>query len=254
MEHRRNAFKSAILKGERQIGFWCQMTDPGGMEMLAAAGFDWLMIDTEHSPTDAVSILPLLHAVEAFPVSTVVRPGSVNPVEMKKLLDQGVQTLLVPYVQNAEEARLAAAAVAYPPTGIRGVAGLTRASKYGAVPDYVTRARDEICLVVQIETLSAVAELDEICATPGVDAVFVGPADLAASLGYLGQPGHPEVRAAVKDAVRRIRAAGKPAGFLSPDTAYAEEIVEAGATFVAVGIDCHVLRQGALRLVTHWKG
>ncbi len=143
--------------------------------------------------------------------------------------------------------------MAYPPSGIRGVAGLTRATKYGAIEGYITGARDEVCLIVQIETLSAVAELDEICAVPGVDAVFVGPADLAAALGHLGQPGHPEVRAAVKDAVRRIRAAGKPAGFLSPDPAYAQEVADAGATFVAVGIDYHVLRQGALALVERWK-
>ncbi|WP_226577909.1 HpcH/HpaI aldolase family protein [Acuticoccus sediminis] len=253
MELRRNAFKAAIQKGERQIGFWSQMSDLAGIEMLAAAGFDWLMIDTEHSPTNAVSVLPLLHAASAYPVSTVVRPGSVDVAEIKKLLDNGVQTLLVPYVQNAEEARLAAAAVAYPPTGIRGVAGLTRASRYGAIPDYFVHAREDVCLIVQIETLSAVAELEEICAVPGVDAVFVGPADLAASLGYVGQPSHPEVRAAVKDAVRRIRAAGKPAGFLSPDPQYAAEVAEAGATFVAVGIDVHILRQGAMALVKHWK-
>ena len=142
-----NAFKAAILKRERQFGFWCQMVDPGGIEMLAAAGFDWLMIDTEHSPTSAVSVLPMLHAAAAHPTSVVVRPGSVNPAEMKKLMDSGVQTLLVPYVQNVEEAELAAAAVAYPPAGFRGMAGLSRATRYGAIPDYFTRARDEICLI-----------------------------------------------------------------------------------------------------------
>ncbi|WP_075221379.1 HpcH/HpaI aldolase family protein [Acuticoccus yangtzensis] len=249
-----NRFKAALAKGERQIGFWCQMADPGGIELLAGAGFDWLMIDTEHSPINHRSVVPLLHAAAAYPVSMVVRPGSLDPAEMKKLMDGGVQTLLVPFVQNADEARQAAEAVAYAPQGIRGMAGLSRGARYGTIPNYFARARDEICLIVQIETQSALDDLDDICATPGVDAVFVGPADLAASLGYLGEPGHPEVRAVVKDAVRRIRAAGKPAGFLSPDTGYAQEVADAGANFIAVGIDQHVLRQGALGLVSHWKG
>lgn len=254
MDLRPNTFKAAILRGERQVGFWCQVGNTSTIEMLAATGFDWLMIDTEHSPIDAVSVLPLLQAGAAAPVSTVVRPGSVNAAEIKKLLDNGVQTLLVPYVQNAEEARYTAAAVAYPPEGFRGMAGLTRATGFGTIPDYAHKARAEICLIVQIETLSAVEELDEICAVPGVDAVFVGPADLAASLGYAGQPGHPEVRAAVKDCVRRIVAAGKPAGFLSPDKAYAQEVADAGAVFVAVGIDMAVLRQGAAAIAKDWKG
>lgn len=241
----KNAFKAAILEGRRQIGLWCAIRDPAVIEMLAGCGFDWITIDCEHAPNDVPGVLGMLQAMAPYPVSPIVRPTCLDVAEIKRLLDIGVQTIVVPYVQNAEEARLAAAAVSYPPDGVRGVAGATRASRFGTVADYTARARDEICLIVQIETREALGSLEEIAAVPGIDAVFIGPADLAASMGYPGQLKHPDVMAAILDGMRRIRAAGKPAGFLSADQSVLEQVFEAGCTFAAVDIDMSVLRRGA---------
>lgn len=253
MDLPRNAFRAALKEGRRQIGLWCQIPDSGMVELLAGCGYDWLMIDTEHSPMRAEDTLPLMQAAAAYPVSCVVRPGWNDPVEIKKLLDCGAQTVLVPYVQTAEEAARAVAAVHYPPRGMRGVAGITRATRYGAVQGYAARAAEEICLLVQVETVDAVARIEEIAAVDGVDGVFVGPADLAASMGLAGQPSHPDVLAAVADAVGRIVAAGRPAGFLSPDPKAVSVALEAGASFVAVDVDAAILRRGALATREAWR-
>jgi len=253
MDMPRNTFKAAIEAGRQQIGLWCSIPDSGVAELLAGCGFDWLMFDTEHASIDALNVLPLLQAVAPYPVHPIVRPSSLDPAEIKKLLDSGAQTILVPYVQSAEEARLAAAAVAYPPEGIRGVAGITRASRFGAVADYTRRARAEICLIVQIETRGALEALEEIAAVPGIDAVFIGPADLAASLGHPGEPSHPEVKAAVLDAIRRVRAAGRPAGFLTLDQDFLVEAIAAGSVFTAVDVDAAILRSGALAQAEKWQ-
>ena len=252
MELPRNVFKAALKEGRRQIGLWVSIPDPGVVEMLAGCGYDWLLLDTEHSPMDAVATLPLMQAAAPYPVSTIVRPGWNNPVEIKKLLDCGAQTLLIPYVQSAEEARAAVAAVRYPPRGIRGVAGATRASRYGAITDYGKRADEEICLLLQIETAEALKHIEEIAAVDGVDGIFIGPADLAASMGHPGEPSHPEVRAAVVDAVRRIVAAGLPPGFLSLDESFLAEVAEAGGKFIAIGVDAVLLRQMALARRADW--
>ncbi|GAB5373972.1 MAG: 4-hydroxy-2-oxoheptanedioate aldolase [Acuticoccus sp.] len=254
MDHPTNPFKAAIARGEHQTGIWCTMGDPVLAELLAGCGYDWIMFDTEHSIMDPPKILSLLQAVAPYPVTPVVRPGSLDLAEIKKLLDCGAQTLLVPFVQNAEEAALAASAVAYPPEGVRGVSTVTRASRFGAVAGYAKAAREEICLIVQIETQSALDELEAICAVPGVDAVFIGPADLAASLGYVGEQNHPEMRKVVYDAMRRIRAAGKPAGFLSPDPAYCAAVVEAGCLFTSIDVDAALLRRAAVAKLTDFKG
>ena len=190
MDLPKNAFKAALKAGQRQIGLWVTIPDSGLVEMLAGCGYDWLLLDNEHSAMSAVETLPLLQAA-AYRVTTVVRPGWNDAVEIKKLLDLGAQTLLVPYVQNAEEARAAVAAVRYPPAGMRGVAGLTRASRYGAVADYHRRTQDEICLLVQVETAEALRHIEDIAAVEGVDGIFIGPSDLAASMGYPGQSSHP---------------------------------------------------------------
>lgn len=249
MELPKNHFKAALKSGRRQIGFWVSIPDGGVVEMLAGCGFDWLLLDTEHSPMDAVSTMPLMQAAAPYPVSTVLRPGWNNPVEIKKMLDCGAQTLLIPYVQNAAEAAQAVAAVRYPPVGIRGVAGSTRASRYGAVKDYIKHANNEICLLVQVETVEALSRIEEIAAVEGVDGIFVGPADLAASMGYPGEPSHPEVKAAILDALRRITRAGVPAGILSLDDALLDEAAQAGALFIAIGVDTVVLRRGAVAAV-----
>lgn len=253
MELPKNHFKAALKSGRRQIGFWVSIPDGGVVEMLAGCGFDWLLLDTEHSPMDAVSTMPLMQAAAPYPVSTVLRPGWNNPVEIKKMLDCGAQTLLIPYVQNAAEAAQAVAAVRYPPVGIRGVAGSTRASRYGAVKDYIKHANDEICLLIQVETVEALSRIEEIAAVEGVDGIFVGPADLAASMGYPGEPSHPEVKAAILDALRRITRAGVPAGILSLDDALLDEAAQAGALFIAIGVDTVVLRRGAVAAVGRWR-
>ena len=254
MELRQNTFKRALQAGEQQIGLWCSIQDTTIAEMLADCGYDWILFDIEHAALDPLTVLPMLQAVAPYPITPVVRPSSLNPAEIKKLLDCGAQTLLIPYVQNAKEAELAAAAVAYPPEGMRGVAGLTRATGYGTIPGYAQKAREEICLLVQVETREALEDLDAICAVPGIDGVFIGPADLSASLGYLGEPGHPNVREIIKDAVKRIRAAGKPAGFLALDQDYIREIADAGSLFNAVDVDVALLRAGAVARLKEWKG
>ncbi|MBA5775871.1 4-hydroxy-2-oxo-heptane-1,7-dioate aldolase [Stappia sp. F7233] len=253
MDLPKNAFKAAITEGRQQIGLWCSIPDPTTIEMLAGCGFDWLMIDTEHTAMSTGDVLALLQAVAPYPVTPIVRPSSLNPPEIKRLLDCGIQTLLIPYVQNAEEAYLAAAAVAYPPAGIRGVAGITRASRFGAIPDYHRHAREEICLIVQIETLDALGKLEEIAAVPGIDAIFIGPADLAASMGYPGEPSHPAVKTAVLDAIKRVRAAGLPAGILTLDQLFLEDVIEGGSVFTAVDVDAAILGRGALAQAGKWN-
>lgn len=239
---KRNRLKRALGERRLQIGLWCTIADPLVAELAAASGFDWLMFDTEHAPIDAVSVLPLLQAAAAYPVSPVVRPGSLNAAEIKKLLDIGAQSILVPMIGSAEEAAAAVAAVTYPPAGIRGVSGVTRASGFGTVPGYHRQARDEICLIVQIETLAGLEALEAICAVEGVDAVFVGPADLAGALGHPGQPGHPQVKETVLEAVARIVAAGRPAGLLTPDADLLAAAARAGAVFVSGDVDMAALR------------
>ena len=252
MDLPRNGFKRALAEGRRQIGLWCSIPDGGTVELLAGCGYDWLLIDTEHTPMGPRDALALMQAAAAYPVSTIVRPGWNDPVEIKRLLDCGAQTLLVPYVQDAEEARAAVAAVRYAPAGVRGVAGLTRAARFGAVEDYARRAHEEICLLVQVETATALDAIETIAAVEGVDGIFVGPADLAASMGRPGEPSHPDVRAAVLDAVRRIRGAGVPAGILTLDQAFLREVADAGAQFVAVDVDAALLRRGALARREEW--
>jgi 4-hydroxy-2-oxoheptanedioate aldolase len=244
MEMIANRFKAALKAGERQIGLWCTIPDNGVVEMLAACGYDWLLIDTEHSAMGAVETMPLMQAAAPYPVSAVVRPGWNDPVEIKKLMDCGAQSLLIPYV----------AATRYPPEGIRGVAGTTRASRFGLIPDYVRRAAEETCVLVQAETAEALEELDAIAAVEGVDGVFIGPADLAASMGHPGNPGHPDVTAAILDAIRRLSAAGMPAGILSLDQGLLRRAEEAGAQFIAVGLDLALLRDQARARRAEWAG
>jgi 4-hydroxy-2-oxoheptanedioate aldolase len=254
MDLPKNPFKAALAARKQQIGLWS--TIPGGWvaEGLAGCGFDWLLIDTEHSTLSPDGVQQMLQAVAPYPTHAVVRPGSADTVEIKRLLDTGAQSLLIPQVQSAAEARDCVAAVRYPPNGIRGVSGLTRSSRWGAIAGYTAAADAEICLLVQVETVAALAEIEAICAVDGVDGIFIGPADLAASMGYPGQTGHPAVRTQVLEAVRRITAAGKPAGVLTRDQAFNAELIAAGTIFTAVEIDMGILLQGARSLAQSWKG
>lgn len=244
----KNAFKQALIDGRQQIGLWNSL--PGSLiaEAMAGCGFDWIVIDTEHSLTDVPDTLAMMQAMAPYPVSPVVRPASNDVVLIKRLLDLGAQTLIVPYVQDAEEARAAVAAMRYAPRGIRGMAGMTRASRFGALPDYPQRAEEELCLIVQVETAEALARIDEIAAVDGVDALFIGPADLAASMGYPGQLKHPEVIAAIEDGIRRIAAAGKPPGILTGDPDFARQCIDWGTRFTAVGIDLSLMVNAARQL------
>lgn len=248
-----NRFKAALRAGHQQIGIWCSIPGSGHAESLAGCGFDWMLIDTEHTALDHTMLLAMLQAAAPYPTQVAVRPGWNDPVEIKRVLDLGAQTILVPYVQNADEARRAVQAVMYPPQGMRGVSGITRATRYGMIPDYTARANTEICLLVQVETATALSQIEAIAAVDGVEGIFIGPADLAASMGYPGQLAHPEVKAAILDAIARIRAAGKPAGILSVDQAFLAEAVAAGSQFTAVDLDSAILLRGARAAAKAWQ-
>ncbi len=248
-----NAFKARLKTGQ-QIGLWNTIPGPVVAEVLATCGYDWIVLDTEHSLTDIPDILGMLQAVAAYPVSPVVRPQSNDTVLIKRLLDLGAQTLMIPYVQTVAEARAAVAAMRYAPRGIRGVSGMTRATRYGTVPDYMARAEEELCLIVQIETAEGVARIDSIAAVDGVDAMFIGPADLAASMGHPGNMRHPEVMAAIEGAIKAIVATGKPAGILVTDAAFAAQCMAWGTTFTAVGVDISLLAAAARGLRGQFGG
>lgn len=250
-----NRFKQAIGEGRQQIGLWSTLSTAFAAEAVAGAGFDWLLLDTEHSPGDVLTVLPQLQALAGYPeVSAIVRPASNDPVLIKRFLDIGAQSLLIPYVQSAKEAAEAVQAVRYPPAGIRGVTALSRATRFGRVRDYPGTAEQQLCLLVQIETQAGLDALEEIAAVEGVDGVFVGPGDLAASLGYIGRLDHPVVVEAVEGAIRRIVACGKPAGVLTGDPLFAERCIELGTTFTAVGVDVGLLARGADALARRFKG
>jgi len=253
MDLPRNPFKHALVAGKQQIGLWVSLASPYSAEVVAGAGFDWIVIDTEHSPNEVDTTLAQLQVVAAYPVSPVVRPAWNDKVLIKRHLDIGAQTLLVPYVQDGEEAAAAVAAVRFPTRGVRGVAGVTRASRFGRVADYAKRAEDELCLLLQVENRAGLDHLEEIARTDGVDGVFIGPADLAAGLGHLGEQSHPEVQSAIQDAIRRIRACGKAAGILATDEASARRYMEWGTTFTAVGLDVMVLARELERLCAKFR-
>jgi 4-hydroxy-2-oxoheptanedioate aldolase len=248
-----NPLKRALREGRPQIGLWSQLASPIATEVVAGAGFDFLVLDTEHAPNELPTIHAQLQAMTGAAAAPVVRPVWNDGVVFKKLLDVGVQNLLVPFVQTAEEARRAVAATRYPPHGVRGVAVATRANQYGRVKDYFQRVHDELCIHVQLETGAALSRLEEIAAVDGVDGLFIGPSDLAADLGHLGNPGHPEVRAAIEDAARRIRKAGKVAGILAPLEPDARRWLELGFLFVAVGSDLGVLARQSEALAAKFK-
>lgn len=246
----KNDFKRALAEGRPQIGVWSTLPHPYVSELIAGCGFDWILLDTEHTPTDVPTIMQQLQAVDAAALtsgrrsSPVVRPAWNDLVLIKRHLDVGAQTLLLPFVQNAEEAKAAVAATRYAPKGIRGMGGATRASSFGRAGDYVMTADEEICVLVQVETQTALANIEEIAAVEGIDGIFIGPADLSASLGHADNPRHPDVDAAVNDAIRRIAACGKAPGILMIDPQRAKECLELGALFVAVAIDLLILRGG----------
>jgi len=248
-----NAFKHAIRAGRQQIGLWVALANHYSVEICAGSGFDWLLFDGEHGPNDPPAMLPQLQAAAAYPVSSIVRPAWNDKVLLKRYLDVGFQSFLVPYVQTAAEAEAAVTAIRYPTRGVRGVAGSTRASRYGRIADYAKRAESELCMLVQIESRDGLDNLDAIARTDGIDGVFIGPADLAAGLGHLGDIGHAEVQSAIKDAIARIKAAGKPAGILATDDASTKRYMDWGTTFTAVGVDVMILARETEKLAKLYK-
>jgi 4-hydroxy-2-oxoheptanedioate aldolase len=255
MEIKRNTFKAALKAGSHpQIGLWLGLADPICAEICAGAGFDWLLIDGEHAPNDVRSILAQLQAVAPHPAHPIVRPVSGDVNLIKQLLDIGAQTLLVPMVESAEQAKLLVAAVRYPPAGIRGVgAALARASQWNRVTNYLHDANDQMCLLVQVETRAGLDHLDAIAAVEGVDGVFIGPSDLSAALGHLGKPGHPDVQKIIEDAIGRIHAYGRAAGILTTDEAQARRYLALGCTFVAVGLDGNLLMRSTQELAAKFR-
>lgn len=250
-----NGFKAALRDWARpQIGIWAGLADPYCVEICAGAGFDWLVIDGEHAPNDVRSILAQLQAVAPYFVHPVVRPLNGDMHLIKQLLDIGAQTLLIPMVETAQQARELVSAMLYPPEGVRGVgSALARAARWDRVSHYLRDANAEMCLLVQIETRKGLDNLDAIAAVEGVDGVLIGPADLSAALGHLGDPGHLEVQTAIEDAIRRIRAARKTAGILAMDEGLARRYLELGCAFVAVGVDAALLKRATEDLANKFK-
>ena len=248
-----NRFKRRLRAGETLLGLWMSIPSPVTAEALGLIGYDWLLFDSEHAPVEIAGIQPLLQASSAGNSALAARPAWNDKVLIKKMLDIGAQTLLIPFVQSAEEARAAVQAARYPPEGIRGVAGATRASRYGQVTGYLESANNEVCTLVQIETGTALAQLEKIAAVEGVDGVFIGPSDLSASMGYLGNPSVSEVQDALKQAPQRIRDAGSKPGILATAVEDARRYLDWGYQFVAISVDLGLLVKGASDVLSNVK-
>lgn len=242
MKNPKNLFKAAIRDRKHQLGVWNTIGGNSVAELLGGAGFDWVLVDCEHSAIETVEVLPALQAIAGTPgVSAVVRAADNDPILIKRLLDMGAQTIMLPYVQSASEAAAAVHAMRYGPRGMRGMAGMTRATRYGKVEDYATTVEEELCLVVQVETVAGLEALDDIATTDGVDAVFFGPADLSASMGYPGQMTHPEVNKAIEAGLERLHALGVPGGVMALDEGIAKRFMKQGVLFTAVAVDLVLL-------------
>lgn len=250
---KKNVFKQALNGDKPLFGLWQGIPDTSVAEIGAGAGFDWLLIDAEHGPFELKTIMAHLQAVEPYPVSSIVRPVEGSTSLIKQLLDVGAQTLLVPMVDTAEQAQQIVAASKYPPAGNRGLGtSMARAANWNRTKDYLTQANDEVCVIVQIETLAGLENIDDIVKVDGVDAVFIGPSDLSAAMGYIGNPGHPKVVSAIENAFKTIQAAGKQAGVLAVTKDLVEKYVAAGARFIGVGVDAALLANATRQLAAQF--
>lgn len=252
-----NPFKQAMAEKRAQIGLWIGLADHYSVEICAGAGFDWVLLDGEHSPNDLRTLLQQAQVVAAYPGTHAIARvpmghGFAGQALIKQYLDLGIQTLLVPMVDTPEQAREIVRSMRYPPDGVRGMAS-ARASRWGRYPRYPQEANGQVCLLLQAETRQALQNLDAILAVDGVDGVFIGPADLSASLGHVGNPGHPEVQSAIEETLQRIVRAGKAAGILTLDEALARRYLALGATFVAVGTDLSLLARSTSALAAKFK-
>lgn len=243
-----NQFRKDLIAGKQLIGCWCSLASPITTEVLGLAGFDWLLLDGEHSPNDVLSFVPQLMALKDSPSAPVVRPQWNDTVQIKRLLDAGFHNFLIPFVQSADDARAAVAATRYPPQGVRGLSVSQRNNRYGTVKDYFKVVNDNIAVMVQIENMTGVEAIDEICGVEGVDGVFIGPGDLSATMGYIGNPAHPEVQAVIARICASAKAHGTPVGILAPAEADARRYLEMGISFVAVGSDLGVFRNATQAL------
>jgi 2-dehydro-3-deoxyglucarate aldolase len=248
-----NRLRQDLLAHKRLIGCWCALGSLVTTEVVGVAGFDWLLLDAEHAPNDVLTLIPQLLALKGSTSAPVVRIPTNEPIVIKRLLDAGFQNFLVPFVETPEQARRAVAATRYPPAGIRGVSVSQRANRYGSVADYFRLANDHIAVIVQIESRAGVDNAAEIAQVEGIDALFIGPSDLAAGLGHLGDSNHPDVQAAIAHILAAATAAGKTTGILAPAEADARRYLEMGVKLVAVGSDVGVLRAGSQALLDKYR-
>jgi 2-dehydro-3-deoxyglucarate aldolase len=248
-----NRFRQDLLAGKRLIGCWLSLGSAITTEVVGIAGFDWLLLDAEHAPNDVLSLIPQLMALKDSASAAIVRPPWNDTVVIKRLLDAGCHNFLIPFVETAAQARAAVAATRYPPAGVRGVSVSQRSNRYGSVADYFKTINDHIGVIVQIENRVGVAAAAEIAAIDGVDCLFIGPSDLAAAYGHLGNPGHAEVQAAIAQVHAAAQAAGKPTGILAPAEADARRYLAQGMSFVGVGSDLGVLRMATQALCDKYR-
>ena len=249
-----NPFTHALAAGDKQVGLWISMASASAAAITAPAGYDWALIDMEHTHADPAAVLGQLKAFEASPTPAIVRVPWNEPITVKRILDLGAMGIMFPMIQSVQEARAAVAATRYPPHGNRGFAGSTHATKFGRITDYVARIDDEMTVILQLETADAIAQADQIAAVDGVSGVFFGPADIAADIGLTGQPMHADVWALIKPAAKKLADAGMPVGTLVLDPAFAADLLNEGFTFVACGTDTAVLARGADALLADVKG
>ena len=240
-----NAFTQAIAKGEKQVGLWVSLCHGLSAEIIATSDFDWVVLDMEHSPNDLATVMHQLQVFEGSGTTALVRPDWNDTVKVKRLLDTGASGLVFPMVQTVAEAKAAVAATRYPPRGVRGVAGSNRGNKFGRVTDYTDRVEEELAVIIQVETQSAIAQVEDIADVDGVSGIFFGPADIAADMGHLGNPMHPEVWELIWSAAKKLHAKGVPTGTLVLDLAFATKLLNDGFTFVACGTDAALLTKAA---------
>lgn len=244
-----NPFRERLAASGVPLGTWLMSGAASTAEAMGRAGFDWLVLDLEHVPLDDSQALASLQAIAGTPASVVVRLAGNEPVLFKRALDMGAQTVMVPFVESVADARRAVSHAKYPPLGVRGFAAMFRASGYGTVPDYAQRANDSVFTIIQLETPAAVAALEDIAQVPGVDALFLGPGDLSANMGHIGNLGHPEVQAVIADVARRCRALGKPCGIVGPTPEMVGKFIEHGYAFVAVASDMGMMMRQASQFI-----
>jgi 2-keto-3-deoxy-L-rhamnonate aldolase RhmA len=241
----KNQFKRTIAEKRKQLGIWCNLGSPLVAEILAGAGFEWMVIDAEHGPNELTDVLAQHQAVAPYDVEPLVRIPWNDMVIIKRYADAGIRSFLIPFVQNKEEAQAAVSYTRYPPMGVRGVSIANRSNRFGQIKDYHANAHKNMCVVVQIETEEAVNNLSGILSVDGIDAVFIGPSDLAASMGHLGNNGHPEVQEMIARARELAMSAGKPIGTLATVEEDARRYFSEGFTFIAVSSDMGLVSGGS---------